>query len=128
MLITDIRDYLSANGYGTTDWPIYCSFFPDDQDQMIGIFETGGFPADTLGRENERLTFQVRVRAGRLDYASCFNAWKDLFDLLQDASETGGYLVGYTYIQAMHYGPLVFNDDRGRTNMTANFKVLKARG
>ena len=130
MILDDIRDYLVANGYGTTAWPVYCGFFPNDTDQMIGLFQTGGMPADTLDRTNERVTFQVRVRAARLDYMSCYNTWLALFNLLQDAQQTSGspqFLTGYYYIQALHFGPMSFSDDAGRPNQTMNFRVMKAR-
>lgn len=130
MLLDDIYAYLVANGYGpNTSWPLCIGFFPDDSDQMIGLFPTGGYPADTMNRENERLTFQVRVRAARLNFAGCYTTWLAIFNLLQDAQQitidSVVYLPGYTYIQALHYGPMFFNDDRGRSNMTANFRVLR---
>jgi len=123
-LMDDIRAYLLANNVaGAPNWPVYLGYYPDDQDQMIGIFETGGLPADTLGRENERVTFQVRIRASRLDYTTDRTKWKDIFDLLQDSIPASGYI----FVQAVHYAPMMFNDDRGRPNMTANFRVMKAR-
>ena len=134
MLLDNIAAYLIARGVSTgpTDqnWPLFLSFFSDDQDQMLGVFETGGLPADTLGRENERVTFQVRVRAGRLDYPTCRAKWKQIFDLLQDAQQTAGsppLLPNVYYIQAAHMGPMMFLDDKGRPNATANFHVMQKR-
>lgn len=129
-ILDSVYTYLvanGANGIGTSAWPVYIGFMADDQDQMIGLFETGGMPADTVGRENQRVTFQVRIRAARLDYATCRTMWQTVFNLLQDAQQTAtGYLPGIYYIQAMHYGPMFFNDDDGRSNMTANFRVMMA--
>src|ERR1017187_3475025 len=90
MILDDIRAYLVANGYGTSTWPVTIGFFPDDQDQWIGLFQTGGMPADTLGRENERVTFQVRVRSSRLAYMTCYNTWLAIFNLLQDSQAQAG--------------------------------------
>ena len=130
LILDDLYAYLCANGFGpSTAWPVYEGFIPNDTDQVVALFQTGGYPADTLGRENERLTFQVRVRAKRLSYAQCYGTWLAIFNLLQDAQQTSGspqFLVGWYLCQAIHYGPLMFNDDLGRTNMTMNFRIVKA--
>lgn len=133
LLLDDVREYLIAQGVGgpasPADWPIYCGFFPADQDQMIGIFPTGGYPADTMLRENRRLTFQTRIRGREFSYAQVYAKWQQIFDALQDAQETSGspkLLVGFAYIQAMQAGPLFFNDDLKRPNMTTNWIVMKS--
>lgn len=132
LLLDEIRDYLIAQGVagGLTGWPIYEGYFPDESDQMVGLFETGGYPADTLERENLRLTFQIRVRAARFDYATARNQIEALFNQLQDASQSAGspvLLSGIIYIQAMQVAPLFFNDDRGRPNFTQNYNVLRLK-
>lgn len=130
MLLDDIKAYLVAQGAVSVPWPIWLGSMPDDTDQAIGIFETGGFPADTLGRENEDVTFQSRVRASRLDYATGRAKWQEIFNLLQDAQATPGsplLLAGYTFVQAMHDGPLPWTDDKARPNFTSNWRVKKAR-
>jgi hypothetical protein len=132
-LETDVHDYLTALGLvgGATGWPCYVGYMPDDSAQTVAVFPTGGYPADTLGRENIRVTCQVRVRAARLDYATARAKWQALFDALQDA---GPGMVGspdplesYAYIQAMQQGPLQFNDANGRPNFTSNWRAMKAR-
>jgi hypothetical protein len=133
MLLDNIRDYLTAKGLvgGATGWPCYIGYCPDDQAQVVAVFSTGGYSADTLGRENLKLTFQTRVRAGRLDYATAYAKWQAIFDALQDAKAglvgSPDPLVGYAYIQAMQQGPLQFNDANGRPNLTSNWRVMKAR-
>jgi hypothetical protein len=130
MLLDDIATYLTAQGAVSAGWSLYKGFMPDDSiAQVIAIFETGGYPADTLGRENENVTFQLRVRGARLDYPTVRAKWKQCFDLLQDAQQTAGspvLLAGYAFIQALHFGPLAFSDAK-YLNMTANFKVKKSR-
>jgi hypothetical protein len=130
MLLDDIKAYLVAQGAVSAGWSIFEGFMCDDSDQTIGLFETGGFPADTLGRENEDVTFQSRVRAHKLDYATGRAKWQIIFDLLQDARQTSGspvLLPGYIFIQAAHYGPLCWTDKGGRPNFTSNWRVKKAR-
>lgn len=129
-MLSDIRSYLIAQGLveGATGWKLYAGYFPDDQDQMVGLFDLPGMPADTLGRENRRLMFQLRVRAARLDYAVAVAKWQELFDALQDAQSSGvspDYLAGYVFIQATSVSPMVFYDDNGRPNLTTGFRVMK---
>lgn len=130
LLLDLIRDHLIAQGIAgnLTGWPIYEGIFPDDQDQMIGVFETGGEPADTMLRENRRVTFQSRVRAARLDYATARDKWDEIFNALQDANQIPGsplLLGGIIFIQAMQVAPLHFNDNKGRPNMTCNWRVMR---
>ena len=128
MLLDDIYNYLTAQGYvnGATGWPLYEGYMPDDQDLTVALYETGGYPADTLLRENQRLTFQLRVRGSRRDYVRVRQKWQDLFNALQDSLDP--LLTDIALLQAMHYGPLVFTDDKGRVNMTANFRVMRQPG
>lgn len=124
MLLDDLKTYLSQqSGLVTTAWPLYLGYLPDDNDQVIGLFETGGFPPDTLLRENELVTFQMRVRAARFDYVIARRKWQDLFNALQDSQPAAGYAL----VQAMHSGPLEFGDPMGRCNFTANFRCVKSR-
>ena len=130
MYLDDIKTYLDAMGVSSVSWPIKIGFLPDDTDQCIALFPTGGYPADTLGRENSRPTFQLRVRAGRFDFPTAYAKWQECFDLLQDAQHTSGspaLLVGFAYIQAMQTEPLEQPDDKLRPNFINNFRVLKSR-
>jgi hypothetical protein len=135
MLLDDIHDYLFAQVTKNNQpvivppWTVYEGYFPDDVDTTIGLFETGGFPADSLGRENIRVTFQTRVRADRLNYDIARQKWLDIFNALADADQNTlpGYLSGYYYIQYMAAGPMFFNDDRGRPNFTSNWRVYMQR-
>ena len=124
-ILDDVRTYLIAQGAVPSGFSIYIGYIPDDGDRVISLYETGGYPADTLGRENERVTFQTRVRASRLDYVTCKTTWQGIFNSLQDSQLN--LPNSYYLIQCIHYGPLMFNDDKGRTNMTSNWKVVKAR-
>jgi hypothetical protein len=134
MQLEDIRSYLIAKGLvaGSTGWPCFISFMPDDQDLCVAVFDSGGYPADTIGRENERPTFQVRIRGSRFDYAAAKAKWQAIFDALQDAQAgSAGVspdpLEGYIYIQAMQTGPLTFNDSNGRPNLTSNWRVMRTK-
>jgi hypothetical protein len=131
LLLDEIRTYLIAQGVvGSTAWPIYEGQMVDDQNQMVAIFETGGFPSDTLGRENLRATFQVRIRCNAFEYAVGRNKCDDILATLQDAQQTSGspvLLSGFVYIQALSEAPSFFGDDGGRCNFTLNFRVLRRK-
>src|ERR1035441_4854842 len=113
MLLDDIYDFLSAEVGNSTGWMLFKSYLPDKPDQAISLFETGGMPADTMERENERVTFQLRVRGNRLDYPVVRRKWQDMFEALQDSLPAQGYIL----VQAMSYGPLVFTDPTDRKSV-----------
>lgn len=128
MLLDDLRDYLIASGASSILWPCYEGFMPDATDQAIGVFESGGYPRDTLDGGTQTVTFQLRIRASKLDYAVGRAKWEECFNLLQDSQQTAGspiLLPGVVFIQTMATGPLVFTDALGRPNFTANFRVLR---
>ncbi len=130
MMLDDVADFLTAMGAPSVAWPLYKGDLPDDQDQTIAIFEAPGWPADTLGRENEIVTLQLRVRGARRDYPTVRAKWKECYDLLQDAQQVDTspeLLPGFAFIQTLAQGPLMFNDPEGRPNFTTRFKVMKAR-
>lgn len=124
MWLDDVRQYLISSGI---TWPVYIGYLPSETDRAIALYPTGGYPADTLGRENELPTFQAAIRSSKLDFLGGFNQWKAVFDALQDATATGALLAGFTFIQAMATGPLQYNDPNGRPVFTANFRVKKNR-
>lgn len=128
-LLDDVRAYLINQGVveGSTGWPCYVGFMPNDQDHTVGLFDTGGGPRDTLGAENRRLTFQTRVRGAAWEYTACRAQWQVIFNALQDAAATGGsplLLPKVVFLQAVQVGPLAFNDDLHRPNMTTNWRAL----
>jgi hypothetical protein len=128
LLLNDIGNYLIAHGVVTTGWLLNKSYMADEQDRVIGLFETGGYPAQEMSRSNERLTFQARVRGPRLDYPATRLKWQQVFDTLQDAQEVPGspiLLPGIIFIQALQYGPLALADEKGRPNLVTNFKVMR---
>jgi hypothetical protein len=128
-----VLNYLTVAGIvgGGTGWPCYVGYMPDDIPQTVAVFPTGGYPADTLGRENLRPTCQVRVRAARLSYAVARAKWQAIFDALQDAKPglvgSPDPLKGYAFIQAMQTAPLQFNDANGRPNFTSNWRAMLTR-
>ena len=132
-ILDDVWNFLVAQGAveGSTGWKCYEGYMPDDQNLTVGLFESPGMMQDTMARENVRPKLVVHVRGNRLAYSAVRAKWQEIWDLLQDAQDSGGgsphTLSGYTYIQAEQSSPLCFNDANNRPNMTANFQILKAR-
>lgn len=128
MILDDISNYLISQGLAPVDnndlpanmYPLYRGYFPDDTDVMMAVFETPGLPALTMNREVVGQSFQLRVRGGRLNYLAVRAQWQACFNALQDSQPTPAYAL----VQAVHYGPMTFNDDRGRPNMITNFRCI----
>jgi len=106
-----------------TDWAGYIGYMPDDQDQVIGLVPTGGFPQDTHGGENGHPTFQVTVRAGRNEYATARAKWLAMYHALQDANLSGSSI---WLIQAYATDPIFAQDGKNRPNFISNFRVTRA--
>ena len=126
-ILDDVLTYLTQQGLVNSNFPMYLGYMVDDSSQMMAAFETGGLPPTELGigtnpRPNERVTFQMRVRGDRLAYATTRAQWLACFNALQDSTLNNA---NYIYVQATHYGPIFFNDDRGRSNFISNFRVMR---
>lgn len=122
-ILDDINTYLTGLSLAGGTYPIYEGYIPDDQDNMMAVFETGGMPPVEIDRPNEIVTFQFRVRTSRLNYAVGRQQWLTCFNALQDS--VLGMPAVYIFVQCMHYGPLFFNDDKGRSNFISNFRVKR---
>lgn len=121
-LLESIKTYLTSAGVvdGIT-WQCFIGYAPDAQDQIISLHYTGGLPQDTHGGENISPTFQLHVRTGPLEHAACANKWWQAVKTLNNADMSAQ---GIALIQSMATGPLPFNDEKNRVNMTANFRVV----
>jgi hypothetical protein len=130
MMLEDVAEFLIAMGVSSAAWPVWQGTLEDDIDQAISLFETPGWPPDTLGQENESVGLQLRVRGEKKNYAVTRQKWLDCFNALQEARQTNGspiLLPGFYFIKAQHFGPLMFYDDKGRPNFCTNYRVFKAR-
>ena len=119
-LLEDVRTKLSTAGLLTGGWKCTIGFMPDDQDKYITLTYTGGFAQDTQQGENLLPTFQALIRAGELDHSACSAKWYQVFSTLQDATD----IANVNLIQALSSGPMEFIDDKQRTAMSMNFRVV----
>lgn len=129
MILDDVVTYLNAMGAGSVLWPIYEAFLPDDSDQAVAMFEAGGYPPETMERECETVSIQLRVRGSKLDYGTARAKWLECFNLLQDAQASAGsphLLPGVVFIIGPS-GPMTFLDPKGRPNFTTTFRVKRYR-
>ncbi len=131
MILDDIQAYLIAQGLVVSapavnanlpagSWPAYIAYAPDDFDDIVALFETPGQPALTMQREVQGRNFQFRCRGSRLNYLVTYRQWQACFNALQDSQPTPAYAL----VQAVHYGPMFFNDDRGRPNFITNYRAI----
>lgn len=120
-LLTNVRNFLIAQNAVSASgaWPCYIAYTPDDVDQVVSIEPTGGFPQDTHAGENFLQTFEIRIRAGRLDYATAEAKWYEIFRLLNQNT-----LSGVNMIVGLGSGPLTFPDTKNRPNLTMNFRTV----
>lgn len=127
-LLDLVRDYLIASGAVSGGWVCYQSRMPDDQDKVISVFETGGYPPTEINRDTENVSFQLRVRGPAFSYALTRAKWYECKTLLKDSQQTTGspvLLAGIVFIQVMNDGPMHFVDPKNRDNFTTNFRVKK---
>lgn len=126
MSLLDIirQKLLDENVGNSSTWKVYIGYAPDDQDQIIALTPSGGFPDSTQQGENVYETFQVKVRSARRAYTVCENKWREMFAALHDADLSDSDIA---LIQAMATGPLAWYDENTRPNMSANFRVIRTR-
>jgi len=126
-LLTAIRDHLISQAVVDSDaWKAYIGWTPDTQDQVISLTPAGGFPQDTHEGENALGSFQVRVRAGKLDYAVGESKWWDVFDALQgaDLSASPDFIF---MIAAENSEPIYYVDEKQRSCFTLNCRTVRAK-
>lgn len=123
-LLEIIRQKLLDDGVASEAFPCYVNYHPESPDASMALMLTGGFPQDTLGNENLHVTFQIKVRAAKLDFATLQAKCLAVFESLQDAdlSQDSIHL-----IQAMAAAPLTWNDDLLRCCGSYNFRAIYAR-
>jgi len=126
-LLTAIRDHLISQAVVDSDnWKAFIGWTPDTQDQVISLTPTGGLPQDTHGGENALGSFQVRVRAGKLDYATAESKWWDAFDALQDADLSASPDFIYM-VEIENSEPLYYVDSKSRPNLTMNCRTVRSK-
>jgi hypothetical protein len=127
-LVTDIATILNGDGLGTLGTDIFASKEPDQPDNCITIYNTGGLPDDCLDltSKDEICTFQVRVRNN--SYLSAYA----VMDLIRASIEKSKYNViadsgGSTYYSIWSTSlPIdLQRDTTNRSIVTQNYACLR---
>lgn len=95
---------------------VYIGSLPATPDNVVGIYQTGGFPKGLTESELGQPTFQIRVR--NTSYSACSQLCNDI----------DGILHGYTGVKALLIqnmsGALdIGRDANNRQEMTMNYKT-----
>lgn len=122
MILDDFRDKLTDDGIveESSGWKCYTGFNPDQQDKTVTLQFTGGFEQDTHQAENLWQSVQIVVRAGPLDYNTCYAKWREVYDAIHDVTITAA---GIFLCQSFAGGPMTWTDEKKRINMSMNLRV-----
>ena len=134
MLLDDLADYLSTQGYGTVcssgDYSIYVGRAPEVPARCIALFEYGGLPAvhtmsSTPGQASpEQPRMQVLVRSP--NYSSGRTKINNIFKALDQLSNTTINGCTYYYIEAVS-SPIEQPRDRNENAVfVVNFQIMKS--
>lgn len=134
-LLDDVETRLSTQSVagiaGSTNavdlgWTIYKGFMPPDPDKAIGIFETGGFPAEAIPELNYP-TFQLRVRSSSTGYSTGRQKVTDAETALHgivNITINGRYYPGFF---AMSDAISLGVDNENRPIIAQNYKAMRSR-
>ena len=136
-LVTDVRDYLVGEGLigDETGWDKGIGYMPPTPDQMIVVFETGGFPAEAKPdssdeQEYDEPTFMIMGRGEAFGYDALRDKMGEIYRSLHESElspATGD--PGYVYVYATQSGPFPLGTDEAdnRPRLTWNFRALRER-
>lgn len=117
--VDDIIDYLEDNSFGTVGTNLFSGYFTDDDD-IVGVFDTGGEAPHKEITAIHHPTFQVMVVNNNFDTGYAKHV--AILDLLHNVRNItiGGHF--YYYILAISEGGHIGKDEVGRHQFSANFQ------
>lgn len=117
--IDDIVDFLEDNGLGTVGTNIFSGYMTDD-DNIVGVFDTGGEAPNKEVTAIHHPTFQVLVVNTNFDTGQTkADAIRTLLHELRNTTIGGHY---YYYIFAISEGGHIGKDEVGRHSFSLNFQ------
>lgn len=131
MILDDLGDYLSTGGITGT---IYKGFMPNDPDDCVAIYETGGqAPVHAMNGSAgqavlERPRVQIVCRSGEYDYSTARTKAQSVFVLMDGMPTRTLNGVAYKWAAAVHSPFLMGRDEHKRPLIACNFDVSKAVG
>jgi hypothetical protein len=119
---TEIATYLEDESIGTIGTDLFVGDQPDSSDNVISVFNTGGYQPDKY-LPTAKPTVEVLVR--NKSYASCASKIQDVVDLLHNQYNVtlvsgGNY---YFYIRLVAEPSSLGRDEKGRQEFSANFEI-----
>ncbi|RJQ09894.1 MAG: hypothetical protein C4551_03225 [Bacillota bacterium] len=125
MLLDEIGTWLVERGIvgGTTGWTLAKGYMPPTPDRIVALFDTGGTPASPSA---DQPTFQLRVRAARMDYPGTrAKAWEAFNALQKLRGELSG--VGYESVTARQLPFPMGYDTNDRPEFACNLVAVRLR-
>jgi len=121
-MLSDIGNYLQAQGVGTSGTDMFLGLMPDQPDNCIALFEYAGSPPD-LHWNGEYPGLQVRVRnksyaAGRAKIGEVVNELHGLHEQVLSGTR-------YLLIKARGSPEILKRDNNNRVELFVNFEIIK---
>jgi hypothetical protein len=122
LVAKEVVEYLQDNGIGTEGTDLFYDAFPDDRNNIIGIFTTGGETPD-IYLPTANPSFEVLVRD--TTQANAYSKISNIVALLHEKYnlqlvDDGNY---YFYILLMGEINTLGRDDKQRIEYSANFRT-----
>lgn len=133
---TDVLNFLQEEGLigGSTGWAMASNYMPDDQNQVVAVFDTPGERPDTAPdgsteTEYDYGRFQVRVRGAQYGGGPARTLIGQIYRALHNSNlnPTTGDPV-YIYVYGIQSSPLPLGlDDASRPGFSWNFEYMRER-
>jgi hypothetical protein len=123
-MLSDIGNYLQAQGIGTLGTNIFLGMMPDEPDNCIALFEYAGSPPD-LHWNGEYPGLQVRVR--NKSYAAARTKIEEVAKKLHGLHEQTLSGTRYLLIKARGSPEVLKRDNNNRVELFVNFEIIKER-
>ena len=123
-MLSDIGNYLQAQGIGTLGTNIFLGMIPDKPDNCIALFEYAGSPPD-LHWNGEYPGLQVRVR--NKSYAAARTKIGEVMAALHGLHEQTLSGTRYLLIRARGSPEILKRDNNNRVELFVNFEIIKER-
>jgi len=128
MLLDAVGTMLStvASTGTTSTYRLFKTFMPDTPDKVMVLYETGGFPPDSIQHGLDQPTFSVHVRG---TYSTAREKLNEAFNLLHqiNRSTAGGSTEKFISIVAVGDALSLGRDTKNRPVISQNFRALRER-
>ena len=121
-MLSDIGNYLQAQGIGTLGTNIFLGLMPDEPDNCVALFEYAGSPPD-LHWSGEYPGLQVRVR--NKSYAAGRTKIGEVAKKLHGLHEQTLSGTRYLLIKARGSPEVLKRDNNNRVELFVNFEIIK---